>query len=264
VTGGLDAPWAMRRIGQASWPQWDPGLTDEHVQRFPLRAGDAGAAEATRVAPRACRDRVAAAAGQPAEGPGKARRRRTRRCGGVPLVAAPAGQLLVGGRRRGSEPQRLGPVSPGTTGSSASPRSPSCSSTSSSSPGLRRRRAEPDTGDPVGAHRRPSQDAAGRRRHGPPGHGRRHRHAGGAPTAALRVVAPAAPLRLSRDGPRPAEPVVHRAGVHDLPGRDGVLEGLWAAVAGGVLVWRGAPLWRNARRRVAAVVPEGPGSSRRT
>ena len=108
--------------------------------------------------------------------------------------------------------------------------------------GLHRRRAEPDTGDPVGAHRRPSQDAAGSRRRGPP-------------------------LRLSRDGPRPAEPAVHRAGVPDFPGRDGVLEGLWAAVAGGVLVWRGAlPLSRNARhrRRVAAVVPEGPGSSRRT
>ena len=71
--------------------------------------------------------------------------------------------------------------------------------------------------------------------------------------AALRVVAPAAPLRLPRRRPGPAAPAVDRPGVPRLdrppPSSGGRL---WGAAAGAVLVWRvGLPLWRNAAARPA-------------
>ena len=79
--------------------------------------------------------------------------------------------------------------------------------------------------------------AAGR--HGRPGHGRRDQHQGGPAPAALRVVAPAAPLRLPRRRARAAAPAVDRPGVPRLarprPSSGGAL---WALAAGAVLVWR--------------------------
>jgi hypothetical protein len=58
------------------------------------------------------------------------------------------------------------------------------------------RAAEPDASEPEGARRRLPGDAAGRCGHRLPGRGGRHQRPGGAAAAALRVVAPAAPLRL--------------------------------------------------------------------
>ena len=81
--------------------------------------------------------------------------------------------------------------------------------------------------------------------------------------AALRVVAPAAPLRLPRRRAGPAAPAVDRAGVPRLAGGDRLLVGRSGRrAAGAVLVWRVAlPLWRSARHglRVTSVVPEGDG-----
>ena len=72
-----------------------------------------------------------------------------------------------------------------------------------------------------------------------PGHGRGHQRPGRAAPAALRVVAPAAPLRLPRRRPGPAAPAVDRPGVPRLAGRDRLLVdavGRWPPAA--VLVWR--------------------------
>ena len=101
--------------------------------------------------------------------------------------------------------------------------------------------------------------AAGR--HGLPGHGRGHQHQGRPAPAALRVLAPAAPLRLPRRRPGAAAPAVDRPGVPrprpaapSSGGRPG------RVAAGAVLVWRvGLPLWRNLRHRlrVTSVVPRG-------
>ena len=59
--------------------------------------------------------------------------------------------------------------------------------------------------------------AAGHRRHGLPLPGGGHQHQGRAAPDPLRVVAPAAPLRLPRRRPRPAAPAVDRPAVPVLP-----------------------------------------------
>jgi hypothetical protein len=67
---------------------------------------------------------------------------------------------------------------------------------------------------PVGHPRRPRRqlpgDAARRRRHARPRHGRRHVGEEGPGAAALRVLAPDPPLRLPRRGAGPAAPAVDR------------------------------------------------------
>ena len=103
--------------------------------------------------------------------------------------------------------------------------------------------------------------AAGHRRHRLPGDGGRHQRQGRASTAPLRVLAPAAPLRLPRRRPGPAAPAVDRAAVHVLTGAapcSGGRPGRVAAAA--VLLWRvGLPVRRNLRHRlrVTSVVPRG-------
>ena len=95
-----------------------------------------------------------------------------------------------------------------------------------------------------------------------PGHGRGHQRQGRPPAAALRVLAPAAPLRLPRRRARAAAPAVDRPGVpRPPPARDRVLvDASGPSPPAAVLVWRvGLPLWRNLRHRlrVTSVVPRG-------
>ena len=98
-----------------------------------------------------------------------------------------------------------------------------------------------------------------------PGHGRRHQHPGGPAPAALRVVAPAAPLRLPRRRPRAAAPAVDRAGVpRPRPAATVYWWTLWAAAAGAVLVWRvGLPVCRIAAPRPAGHLGRPRGRRRR-
>ncbi len=70
------------------------------------------------------------------------------------------------------------------------------------------------------------------------GHGRGHVGAGGPAAAAVRVVAPAAPVRLPRRGAGAAAPAVDRHGLPRLPGRPGLLVDAYALAAGAVLVYR--------------------------
>ena len=107
-----------------------------------------------------------------------------------------------------------------------------------------------------------------RRRHRLPGHGRGHQRQGGPAPAALRVVAPAAPLRLPRRRARAAAPAVDRPGVPRLAGPD--------ASSGGrpgpprpARCWSGGsalPLWRNLRHRLRVDLgrPRGPTASCRS
>ena len=68
----------------------------------------------------------------------------------------------------------------------------------------------------VGHDLGPRRHAAGRRRHALPGHGRRDQRPRRPPAAALRVLAPAAPVRLPRRRARAAAPALDRRG---LPGQ---------------------------------------------
>ncbi len=121
-------------------------------------------------------------------------------------------------------------------------------------------------------HRLP-RHAAGRRRHRLPGHGRRHQHQGGPAPAALRVLAPAAPLRLPRRRAGPAAPALDRAGVPVLARPHRSSGGRpWAAAAGAVLVWRvgaagraatcgtacGSPRWSARPTDVGLGLPDRP------
>ena len=109
-------------------------------------------------------------------------------------------------------------------------------------------------GDDLGADIDVPRHAAGGRRHGVLGHGGGHQHQGRPAAAALRVVAPAAPLRLPRRRPGPAAPAVDRAGVPASPAATVYWWTLWAAAAAAVLVWRVVlPLWRSARHRLRVV-----------
>ena len=89
--------------------------------------------------------------------------------------------------------------------------------------GLRRRRSRGRPGDILGPHGHLPGHAPRPGRHGVPGPGVCHQRPGRPPPAALRVVAPAAPLRLPRRRARPAPPAVDRAGVPLLDRRHRVL-----------------------------------------
>ena len=128
--------------------------------------------------------------------------------------------------------------------------------------GVRRRAAAADARHALAPHRRLPRHAAGRRRHLCARHGRGHQHQGRAPPAALRVVAPAAPLRLPRRRPRPAAPAVDRPGARLLPGPRGLLVGALdrRARLGARLARRAAPVAHLRHGlRVTAVVREAPG-----
>ena len=118
-------------------------------------------------------------------------------------------------------------------------------------------------GDVLGPHDHLPGHAARAGRDAVPGHGRRHQHPGGPQSAALRVVAPAAPLRLPRRRPRAAAPAVDRPGVpRPRPPPPSTGGRSWAAAAAAVLVWRvGLPLYRSLRHdlRITSVVPESRG-----
>ncbi len=90
-------------------------------------------------------------------------------------------------------------------------------------PRLRR----PDRRNPlaefVGRHCELLRHAPRGRRHRAARAGHRHEHPQGPRHAALRVLAPAAPVRLPRRRPRPAAPALDRAGVPHLPRRDPLL-----------------------------------------
>ena len=88
---------------------------------------------------------------------------------------------------------------------------------------LRLRRMVGSARDHLGADHRLRRRAARRRRDRLLDHGCRDQRQGRAAPAAVRVVAPAAPLCLSRRGAGTASPAVDRAGVSPLARRDGLL-----------------------------------------
>ena len=100
--------------------------------------------------------------------------------------------------------------------------------------------------DALGPDRRLPRHAARPRRHRRPGHGRGDQLPGGAPAAALRVVAPAAPLRLPRRRARAAAPAVDRPAVPLLAPSRRSSGGPPGRRRRAVLVWRMDCRWRAA------------------
>lgn len=108
------------------------------------------------------------------------------------------------------------------------------------------------TAGPVGHHRRPRPrvpgDAPRRRWHRRPVPGGGDVGEEGPGEAALRVVAPGPPLRLSRCRARAATPVLDRPGVPHLDARHGVLVGSVCRGRGcRARLADGGPLWRSLR-----------------
>ena len=113
---------------------------------------------------------------------------------------------------------------PAGTGCSASPRSRCCSGTSRWSPSATRPTTRTGVlGRALGPGVDLPGDAAGDRRHRGAGHGGRHLGPGRPPPAALRVVAPAAPVRLPRRRAGTPAPALDRLRLRRLAGRPRVL-----------------------------------------